>query len=93
MNKPVSIRVPHVLSVIQIGDDHGVILPSELLDRLGVHGEEKLEAIEGAEGLTLRRQGTEFDRQMKVMREVMDRRAAALQELAKSDVLGVSRGR
>lgn len=83
MNKPASIKVPHVVEVVSIGEERGVVLPKVLLAKLGVDAGGKLDVVEGPDGLALRRHDADFARQMKAMREVMDRRAVALRELAK----------
>lgn len=75
MNKP--------LKLIPIGNSTGVILPKEVLARLRVGQGDSLTIVETPEGLELRPLDPEFERQMEVAREVMQRRRKALRELAK----------
>lgn len=83
MNKPVAIKPPHILKLIKIGNSHGVILPREVLVKLGVDVGDMLDVVEKADGLSLRRHDGGFAEQMEVAREVMKRRRNALSELAK----------
>lgn len=69
--------------LIAVGNSTGVILPKPLLDRLGVGRGDELSVTETPDGVVLRLPHDEFDRQMKVAREVMKRHRNALRELAK----------
>lgn len=72
------------LKVIKIGNSHGVILPREVLDKLGVGLGDALDIVNDAEGgLQLRRHDHGFASQMEAARAVMKRRRDALRELAK----------
>ena len=75
MNKP--------LKLIRIGNSTGVILPKEVLAHLKVEQGEELSVTSTAQGIELRRHEADFEEQMRVAREVMARRRAALRELAK----------
>jgi putative addiction module antidote len=75
MNKP--------LKLIPIGNSTGVILPKDMLAHLGVAQGDSLQVVESPEGVYLRAQDPEFERQLTMAREVMQRRRKALRELAK----------
>lgn len=75
MNKP--------LKLIPIGNSTGVILPKDVLAHLGVVQGDGLQVVKTPEGVELRTQDPEFERQLAVAREVMQRRRKALRELAK----------
>jgi len=75
MNKP--------LKLIPIGNSTGVILPKELLRELGAEQGQSISYVKTAEGIELRPYDADFERQMKVLRDVMRRRRNALRELAK----------
>jgi putative addiction module antidote len=72
------------LKVIKIGNSMGVVLPKEMLSRLGAQAGDTLNASVDDEGsLTIKRANDDFESQMAVAREVMMRRRRALRELAK----------
>jgi putative addiction module antidote len=71
------------LKLTQIGNSVGVILPKELLAKLGVGKGDTLYAIDTPDGVRLTIADPEFEQQMTVARRVMKRRRAALRELAK----------
>jgi len=71
------------LKVTQIGNSLGVILPKELLAKLGVAKGDTVHAIETPEGIRLTVAEPDFEAQMKVAREVMKRWHNVLRELAK----------
>ena len=72
------------LKLIKIGNSMGVVLPKELLSRLGAQAGDTLNALVDDEGgLTIKRADDDFEGQMAVAREVMLRRQRALRELAK----------
>ncbi|HSG33232.1 MAG TPA: AbrB/MazE/SpoVT family DNA-binding domain-containing protein [Sphingomonadaceae bacterium] len=75
MNKP--------LKIIKIGNSAGIVLPKELLDRLGVEQGDSLTLIQDGDGISLKPHDPEFERQLDVARSVMERRKKALRELAK----------
>jgi putative addiction module antidote len=80
MNKPVS---PKALKLVKIGNSTGVILPKQVLARLGVDVGDVLSLTDVPHGIEMRRHDQEFETQMKAAREVMARRRSALRELAK----------
>jgi putative addiction module antidote len=71
------------LKLRAIGNSVGVVLPKELLARLGVGEGDTLHVVETGDGIRLSRQDPGFAEQMEVAREVMRRRRAVLRELAK----------
>jgi putative addiction module antidote len=71
------------LKLTQIGNSVGVILPKELLAKLGVGKGDTLYAIDQPDGVKLTVANPEFEAQMEVAREVMKRRYNVLRELAK----------
>ena len=73
----------HTLKLTQIGNSVGVVLPREMLARLGVEKGETLFVSEAPDGLRLVRTDPEFEAQMKAARDVMKKRRAVLKELAK----------
>ena len=71
------------LKLTAIGNSVGVILPKELLVKLGVQKGDTLYAVETPDGVRLTTADAEFEAQMAVARRVMKRRRAVLRELAK----------
>ncbi|MCX7376420.1 MAG: AbrB/MazE/SpoVT family DNA-binding domain-containing protein [Alphaproteobacteria bacterium] len=71
------------LKLTQIGNSVGLILPKELLAKLGVTKGDTVYAIETENGIRLTTGDPEFESQMEVAREIMKRRRAVLRELAK----------
>lgn len=71
------------LKLTSIGNSVGVILPKELLAKLGVGKGDTLFAVETEGGIRLTTTDPDFARQMEVAREVMKRRRAVPRELAK----------
>ena len=71
------------LKLTQIGNSVGVILPKELLAKLGVGKGDTLYAIDQPDGVKLTVADPEFSAQMEVAREVMKLRHNVLRELAK----------
>jgi len=71
------------LKLTSIGNSVGVILPKELLAKLGVGKGDTLFAVETAEGIRLTTTDPEFQMQMDVARQIMKKRRAVLRELAK----------
>ena len=72
-----------VLKLTQIGNSVGVILPREMLAKLGVTKGDTLYAIDQPDGLRLTVADPDFATQMEVARQVMKDRRAVLRELAK----------
>ena len=71
------------LKLTQIGNSVGLILPKDLLAKLGVGKGDTLYAVETDGGIRLTTSDPEFEAQMAVAREIMKRRRAVLRELAK----------
>jgi putative addiction module antidote len=81
MNKPATFPKP--LKLVAIGNSTGVVLPREMLARLGIARGDLVGVAETETGYELRPHQPDFEDQMTVAREVMLRRRAALRELAK----------
>ncbi len=73
----------HTLKLTQIGNSVGVILPREVLARLGAVKGDTLYAIDQPDGLRLTVADPDSAAQMEVARRVMKDRRAVLRELAK----------
>jgi putative addiction module antidote len=71
------------LKLTQIGNSVGLILPKELLAKLGVGKGDTVYAVETENGIRLTTSDPEFEAQMEVARGIMKRRRAVLRELAK----------
>lgn len=71
------------VKLTQIGNSVGVILPKELLAKLGVGKGDTLYAVEQPDGVKLTAANPDFEAQMTVARDVMKRRYNVLRELAK----------
>jgi putative addiction module antidote len=72
------------LKLTQIGNSVGVILPKELLAKLGVGKGDTVYAIEQPDGVKLTVADPEFAAQMEVARKAMKRWHNVLRELAKN---------
>lgn len=75
MNKPVKL--------VAIGNSTGVILPKEILAKLQVGQGDSLSITATQDSIELRPHEADFEAQMDAARAVMQRRRAALRELAK----------
>lgn len=73
----------HALKLTQIGNSVGVILPREMLTKLGVAKGDTIYAIDQPDGVRLTVADPDFAAQMEVARSVMKERRAVLRELAK----------
>jgi putative addiction module antidote len=71
------------LKLTQIGNSVGVILPKELLAKLGVGKGDTIFAIDQPDGIRLTVSDPDFEAQMAVARRIMKKRRAVLRELAK----------
>lgn len=71
------------LKLRAIGNSVGVVLPKELLAKLGLGEGDTLHLLDAPDGIRLKRADPEFERQMEEARRVMQRRRAVLRELAK----------
>jgi putative addiction module antidote len=73
----------HSLKLTQIGNSVGMILPREMLVRLGMAKGDTIYAVDQPDGVRLTVADPEFAAQMDVARQVMKERRAVLRELAK----------
>jgi putative addiction module antidote len=73
----------HALKLTQIGNSVGVILPREMLARLGLAKGDTIYAVDQPDGVRLTVADPDFAAQMEVARRVMKERRAVLRELAK----------
>jgi len=71
------------LKLTQIGNSVGVILPRELLAKLGMAKGDTIYAVDQPDGVRLTVADPDFAAQMDVARRVMKERRAVLRELAK----------
>jgi putative addiction module antidote len=71
------------LKLTSVGNSVGMVLPKELLARLGVGRGDTLYAVETADGLRLTVADPTFEHQLEVARQVMKERRAVLRELAR----------
>lgn len=71
------------LKLRAVGNSVGLVLPKDVLAKLGLKEGDNLHLVEAPDGFRLKRADPEFERQMEVAREVMRRRRAVLRELAK----------
>ena len=81
MNAPTNIRSGTKL--IKVGNSVGVILPRDVLAKLGLEAGDQLSISDAPGGVPLSRYAPEFELQMAIARDVMKRRRNALRELAK----------
>ena len=72
------------LKLTGVGNSVGVILPKELLVKLGVQKGDTLYAVETPDGVRLTVSDPEFEAQMDVARRVMKARHNVLRELARN---------
>ncbi|KQR73373.1 AbrB/MazE/SpoVT family DNA-binding domain-containing protein [Rhizobium sp. Leaf341] len=70
------------ITIRKIGNSEGVILPKEVLDRMGVKAGDALEAQFGTNSLTLRVPDEQFSRQLAHADAFMERYRVALKKLA-----------
>ena len=73
----------HALKLTQIGNSVGVILPREMLAKLGVTKGDTIYGIDQPDGVRLTVADPDFAAQMQVARRVMKERRTVLRELAK----------
>lgn len=71
------------LKLTRVGDSVGVVLPQELLSRLGLKQGDTVYAVETEDGVRLSTSEPEFAAQLEVARKLMRERRAVLRELAK----------
>jgi putative addiction module antidote len=71
------------LTVTQVGNSLGLVLPKELVEKLGITKGQKLSVSETTGGITLSLHDPEFEEQMRIAEDIMDRYRDTLRELAK----------
>jgi putative addiction module antidote len=71
------------LELKRIGNSTGIILPKELLARLGLKQGDEITVTETPDGVHLLRTDETFDKGLEIAREVMREYHNALKELAK----------
>jgi putative addiction module antidote len=71
------------LKLTSVGNSVGVILPKELLAKLGMDKGDTLYTTDTPDGVVLSRRDPTFEAQMEVARDLMKKRRAVLRELAK----------
>ena len=73
----------HTLKVTQVGNSLGLVLPKEILAKLGVGKGEELYPTDSPDGLRITVHNPDFEEQMRVVRDIMKDRRAVLRELAR----------
>ncbi len=74
----------HVLEVLQIGDSLGVVLPPDMLARLGLKAGDRLQAVEQpGHGVNLSPYDAKRTRALAIARGVMDKYEETFRILAK----------
>lgn len=81
MNKPA--RFPNSLELVPVGTAVGVVLPAELLERMGLTLGDRLQLAETEAGFAAEREVGGYSEQMAAARTIMHERRRALAELAK----------
>jgi putative addiction module antidote len=71
------------VKVTQVGNSLGIVLPKEIVERLGITRGQRLSLSETANGIELSLFDPEFERQVRIAEEIMDRYRDTLRELAK----------
>jgi putative addiction module antidote len=71
------------LKVTTVGSSTGVVLPKEVLTRLNIQKGDTLFLTDAPDGYRLTPYNPDFDRQMSLVRRVMNERRNVLRELAK----------
>lgn len=71
------------VKVTQVGNSLGVILPKEIVERLGIARGQQLTVSQTADGIELSPYDPEFEKQMRLAEEIMDQYRDTLRELAK----------
>jgi len=83
MNKQTPIKLPKSLKLVKVGNSTGVILPKDILARMGLELGDTLKVKASDDGIELRPSNSDFEEQMAAARKVMGKRKRALRELAK----------
>jgi putative addiction module antidote len=73
----------HTLKLTQIGNSVGAIFPKEMLAQLRLGKGDEFYVTETPDGLRITAHNPEFAEQMRLGRDIMKERRAALRELAK----------
>ena len=71
------------LELKRIGNSTGLILPKELLGRLGLQQGDQVFVTEGPDGLVIGKRDDTFEKGMEIARQVMKEYSQTLKELAK----------
>lgn len=71
------------VTIRKIGNSEGIIIPKEILDRLGLKAGDSLDLQEADDGIHLRPESADLAEQMRAAREGMKKYRTALRELAK----------
>jgi putative addiction module antidote len=71
------------LKVTTVGSSTGVVLPKEVLTRLNIKKGDSLFLTDSPDGYRITPYNPDFDRQMSLVRRVMNERRNVLRELAK----------
>ncbi len=71
------------VKVTQIGNSLGVVLPKDVVERLGIARGQQLSLSETPNGIELSPFDPDFEEQMRLAEEIMDRYRDTLRELAK----------
>lgn len=72
-----------ITKITQIGNSLGVILPKEIVEFLGAAKGSKLSIRRTPNGIELAPYDEEYEEDMRIARDIMDRYRNALRELAK----------
>jgi putative addiction module antidote len=83
MNENATPKPTTVLKVTRIGDSLGLVLPPEVVERLGLKDGDQLSAVEQADGAMQFATISTQDRTMQAVRRVMDQYAETFRILAK----------
>lgn len=73
----------HHVKVTQIGNSLGVVLPREIVERLGIARGQHLTVTETTNGIELSAFDPKFEEHLRIAEEIMDRYRDTLRELAK----------
>lgn len=71
------------VKVTQVGNSLGVILPKDVVEKLGIARGQQLSLSETVNGIELSVYDPEFAKQMRIAEDIMDRYQNTLRELAK----------
>jgi putative addiction module antidote len=74
----------YTLQIRPNGNSNSVLLPKEMMNRLGLNPGDKIFATETPDGMLLTKHDVEFERQMKIAEEVMEENYDVLRLLSQS---------